>query len=126
MLFQSKRGFTMANSGGKNAILLVIAVAAIGGAIYFLTSMKTENPQDQNLTYFIDPESVLDDPQDFIAITAEDLRARQGEQLLSTPEADDRRKRAGVCPHCEKLFPLFGHGQRPPNCPVCKESLEDE
>lgn len=115
----------MANSAGKNVILLVVAVAAIGGAIYLLTTMKTENPQDQNVVHFIDPESVLNDPQDVVTMTAGELKTRRDDVLLSTPEADARRVYAGQCPSCSKFFPLVGHGETPPNCPVCNTDLSD-
>jgi len=113
------------SGGGKNAILLIIAVAAIGGAIYGIMSMKTTNPQNEQMVYFIDPESVLNDPQDVAELTTGELAKRRNDVLLSTPEADDRRQFAGQCPHCDKFFPLVGHGETPDNCPVCKESLRD-
>lgn len=113
----------MANSGSKNAILLIIAVAAIGGAIYGISTMGTENPQDQQLVHFIDPESVLNDPQDVATLTTAELAKRRNDVLLSSPESDDRRVFAGQCEHCEKFFPLVGHGEKPDNCPVCKTAL---
>jgi hypothetical protein len=114
----------MANSGGKNVILIIIAIGAIGGAVYFLTSMGEENPQDEQMVYFIDPESVLNDPQDVVALTTADFAKRRNDVLLSSAEADDRREFAGQCPHCDKFFALIGHSENPDNCPVCKEELE--
>jgi len=115
----------MAKGGGKNAILLIIAVAAIGGAIYGIMSMGTENPQSQMMVHYIDPESVLDDPQDVASMTVEEFSKRRNEVILSSKEADERRTPAAQCPHCGKFFALIGHGEAPEKCPVCGEDLTE-
>lgn len=109
--------------GGKNAILLIIAVAAIGGAVYLLMNMGVENPQDQMMVHYMDPESVMDDPQDVASMTQEEFAKRRNDVILSSAEADERRARAGQCPNCEKFFPLIGHGETPDKCPVCDYEL---
>jgi len=113
----------MAKGGGKNAILLIIAVAAIGGAIYGIMSMKQENPQYDQMVYWIDPESVMKDPQVTASHKASETLALQGKSLVDDPAAEERLVKAGVCGHCGKYYPLIGHGQMPENCPVCKQSL---
>lgn len=115
----------MAKGGGKNAILLIIAIAAIGGAIYGITSMGNENPQAQTLVHYMDPESVLDDPQDVASMTIEEFSKRRNDVILSSAEADERRTAAGQCPHCSKFFPLVGHGEAPAKCPVCGGDLTE-
>lgn len=113
------------SGGGKNAILLIIAVAAIGGAIYGLMSMKNENPQYDQIIYYIDPESVLNEPQVTASLKASQLKEYSGKQLVDDPAADERLVRAGICGHCKKFVPLEGHGTMPANCPVCKKSLKE-
>ena len=113
----------MAKGGGKNAILLIIAVAAIGGAIYGISTMGTSNPQDQQMVHYIDPESVLNDPQDVASMTVEEFKKRRNDVILSSAEADERRVSAGQCPSCSKFFALVGHGENPEKCPVCDFDL---
>lgn len=115
----------MAKGGGKNAILLIIAVAAIGGAIYGISTMGGSNPQEQQMVHYMDPESVLNDPQDVASMTVEEFKKRRNDVILSSAEADERRVSAGQCPNCEKFFPLVGHGEPPENCPVCDFDLTD-
>ncbi len=115
----------MAKGSGKNAVLLIIAVAAIGGAIYGIMSMKTENPQEDQWVYYIDPESVNSDPQVTAQLKISQIKDYMGKQLVDDPAADERLVKAGICPHCGKYFPLIGHGEKPDNCPVCKASLKD-
>lgn len=81
------------------------------------------NPQLRRIVHFMDPRSVMDEPQDVVSLTVKEFAERRNDVLLSTPEADDRRVRAGQCPTCEKFFPLIGHGQKPDMCPVCNETL---
>lgn len=111
--------------GGKNAILLIVVVAAIGGAIYFYKSMMPKgNEQYDQVIYYIDPESVMKDPQVTAKIKTSELKAYSNKQLVDDPAADERLVRAGICGHCGKYMPLVGHGGMPTHCPVCKKSLE--
>lgn len=114
----------MAKGGGKNAVLLIIAVAAIGGAIYGISTMGNEVAQNEQFVYFVDPQSLMSDPQVTAKVTVNELAALNGAKLVDDPAADERLVKAGVCPHCGKYFPLIGHGQVPDECPVCKQSLE--
>lgn len=114
----------MAKGGGKNAILLIIAVAAIGGAIYSLSTMKKENPQLDQWIYFVDPQSIQSDTQITAKIKLSELKDYQTKPLVSDPEAEERLVKAGVCGHCGKFFELVGHGEMPEKCAVCKQSLE--
>lgn len=111
------------SGGGKNAFLLIIAVAAIGGAIYLITSMKNENPQYDQWVYYVDPESVTKDPQITAKIKASEILDYADKQLVDDAEADARLVKAAICGHCGKYLPLIGHGQLPDACPVCKKSL---
>lgn len=113
------------SGGGKNAILLIIAVAAIGGAIYSLMSMKTENPQMEQWVYYIDPESVMNDPQTTFQVKVSELKNYAKKPMLDDPEANDRLTAAGICGNCKKWYPLIGHGDQPATCPVCKHTLAD-
>ncbi|HED54279.1 MAG TPA: hypothetical protein ENJ00_08775 [Phycisphaerales bacterium] len=116
----------MASNNTKNAVLVIIAIAALGGAVYgIMTSMKgNENPQDQQIRHFVDPESVMSDNQIGITLTNAEFKAKRNQQLVSDPEADARLVPAGKCPHGDHYYPLIGHGEMPPTCPVCKNSLE--
>ncbi len=113
----------MAKGGGKNAVLLIIAVAAIGGAIYGITSMKNENPQNDQWIYYLDPESVNSDPQVTAKLKVSQLKDYADKPLVDDPAADDRLVKAGVCGACGKYYPLIGHGEKPAACPVCKADL---
>ncbi len=39
--------------------------------------------------------------------------------------ADGKLVKAGVCPHCNKYFPLLSNGKAPAECPVCQGDLKD-
>jgi len=115
----------MANSSTKNAVLIIIAIGALGGAIYgIMTSMKgNENPQDQQVRHFVDPESVMSDNQIGVTLTNAEFKAKRNSQLVSDPEADARLVPAGVCPNGGHFYPLIGHGEMPATCPVCGQDL---
>lgn len=114
----------MAKGGGKNAILLIIAVAAIGGAIYGITSMKQENPQYDQWVYYVDPVTLQDEQQVTYKIRASEIKDYATKSLAEDPAVEERLVNAGICGHCGKYIPLVGHGSLPETCPVCKESLE--
>ena len=113
----------MAKGGGKNVVLLIIAVAAIGGAIYGISTMGNDVAQNEQYIYFLDPQSVNSDPQVTARVTVAEFANLGDRQLVSDPDADARLEKAGVCPHCGKYYLLIGHGEVPPECTSCKASL---
>ncbi|MEL6498595.1 MAG: hypothetical protein AAF937_10710 [Planctomycetota bacterium] len=113
----------MASGGGKNIVLIVIAVGAIGGAAYLLSqSMGGGGTVDRNENvYFIKMDT--QDSANPVGVTMKrseyQSRIKNRRPILIDGSAEVIP--AGLCPE-GKYYPLGGHGEKPEVC-ACGNSL---
>ncbi len=114
----------MASGGAKNIGLIVIAVAAIGGAAYLLTqSMGGGGSIDTSeRVYFVLDSSVGSENPVGITMSMGEFNSRIRNRNPIKIDGSTEVSRAGICPE-GKYYPLQGHLAMPATCP-CGNSLE--
>ena len=114
----------MASGGGKNIVLIVIAVGAIAGAAYLLSqSMSGGGTVNQNeKVYFVKMDTAESDNPVGITMTLSEYQSRIRNRNPIIIDGSDDVVRAGLCPE-GKYYPLGGHLDQPETCP-CGNSLD--
>lgn len=107
----------MASGGAKNIGLIIIAVAAIGGAAYLLSqSMGGGGTINQNeKIYFVKMGTETTANPVGITMTMSDYNSRLRNRNPILIDGSDDVSRAGVCPNGH-FYPLGGHGDQPEFC----------
>ncbi|MEM1071506.1 MAG: hypothetical protein AAGB48_09400 [Planctomycetota bacterium] len=116
----------MANSGTKNAVMVVIAVGALVGGIYGL-SRGVEGrpaPQEDKLQHFVDAGTVESASPVGVTMTVKEFNRhmRESEPIVLSNGSRDIMP-AGICPTDGRYYALVGHAQMPSNCPHCDTDL---
>lgn len=109
----------MASGGAKNIVLTVIAVGAIGGAVYLLSqSMGSGGTVDKNeKVYFVlNGTETSDNPKGReMSLSQYNSMVANRQQILI--DGGDDVSRAGKCPNGH-YYPLGGHLDQPEVCPA--------
>ena len=114
----------MASGGGKNIVLIVIAVGAIAGAAYLLSqSMSGGGTIDKSENIYFVKNDTVDDPEPVgVTMTMSEYNSRIKSRKPIVIDGSDEVTRAGLCPE-GKYYPLGGHADQPELCP-CGNSLD--
>ncbi|MGP1272394.1 MAG: hypothetical protein ACTS22_03595 [Phycisphaerales bacterium] len=115
----------MASGGAKNVVLTVIAIGAIGAAIYLIVSSMGSggSKQEQNLIHFVDEGSLDSGDPAGVTLTVSEFRTMQGRGTnVVASNGSTEIVPAGLCPNGH-YYPLGGHGAQPPACPTCSVDL---
>jgi hypothetical protein len=117
----------MASGGAKNIILIIIAIGAIGGAVYLITQSTggATTPQDEQMRHFVDPSTIGSGDPAGVSMTLGEFKDNQraGTVKASNGEAENLVA-AGKCPNGH-YYALEGHGSMPASCSTCKVDLAD-
>ncbi len=106
----------------KNIVLIIIAIAALGGAGYmFMINSGPKGPAEESMdrpVYLVCSQC----SNEFELTMREYNKAVQQGGLPECPECGSRKvKQAAKCPACDKLVLRIGHAELPPTCPHCGE-----
>lgn len=117
----------MASGGAKNVVLTVIAIGAIGAAIYLILNRPSAggSEQDQLLQHYVDESSLDSGNPAGISLTVAEFKsmARSGTQIVASNGSTEVVP-AGLCPNGH-YYMLIGHGEQPEECQTCNVKLAD-
>lgn len=107
----------MASGGAKNIGLAVVAIAAIGGAVYLLSqSMGGGGTVDQNENiYFVKVGTETSANPVGVTMTMSQYKSRIQNRNPIVIDGSDDVLRAGMCPNGH-YYPLGGHADQPEFC----------
>ena len=109
----------MASGGAKNIGLAVVAVAAIGGAVYLLSQSMggggTVNTNEK--VYFVVNGTETSDNPTGTTMTLADYNSHMRNRKPIIIDGSDDVSRAGLCPNGH-YYPLGGHLEQPESCPA--------
>lgn len=116
----------MASGGAKNIILIIIAIGAIGGAVYLITQQTggATTPQDEQMRHLVDPSTIGSGNPAGVSMTLGEFRSRQSAGTIKASNGEaENLVAAGLCPNGH-YYALEGHGSMPAECATCKVKLD--
>jgi len=111
----------------KNVILIVIAIAALGGAVVIAGNYFANRESPASGLVADEEHWQCQDCDHFFTMTKKETLAmlKSGQSAPTCPECgSDFVLRVFKCPYCGEPVPPSGHGDVPEECPHCGHYLE--